>query len=94
MLLRVQETQFTLVSVIKDCCALIKFNIFFFKIKKECIGKNPVHGTFKETNDKVIFFIIMFYNFLSFAHAKNISYYSKSKNCFWNFIILSWADMF
>ena len=83
MLLRGQETQFILVPVIKDCWALIKFNTFIFKIKKEFIGKNPsVQGIFKETNDNVIFFIVMLYNFLSFAHAKNISYYSKSKNYF------------
>ena len=50
---------------------MIKFNIFVFKMKKEFTGKNPsVQGTLKETNDNVIFLIIMLYNFHSFAHAK------------------------
>ena len=45
--------------------------MFFFQNKKEFLGKNSsVQGTFKEINDNVIFFMIMLYNFLSFAHAK------------------------
>ena len=44
------------------------------------MGKNPsVQETFKETNGNVIFFIIMLYNILSFAHDKNILIIARVK---------------
>ena len=64
MLLRAQETQFILVSAIKYCLALIKFNIFFQKKKKNLWTKllvlnTFVQGTVKETSHNVIFLRLM-----------------------------------